>query len=100
MAPEQKAAELLFRVFANRVNAVTPTVLARILVAPHVAAELSSGERHGRSLYGVTVVIEGKDGRVYSAGSSPDEPLRSDVFGTRDAAVARIRELGKLAREH
>lgn len=100
MNSDHKAAELLFTVFANRVNAVTPTVLARILVAPHVAAELSSGERYGRTLCGVTVVIEGKDGRVHSAGSSPDDPLGSNVFDSREAAEARIRELRKLARGH
>jgi hypothetical protein len=100
MNPEQKAADLFFRRFANHVNCVTPTVLARTLLAPHVAAELSCGQRSGRTIYGVTVVIEGQDGRVYSAGTSPDEPLRSDVFTTRDAAEARIKQLGKLARGH
>ena len=99
MTSARKAADLLFRAYGPRLNALTPCVLARTLVAPHVAAELSYGMAHDRPLWGVSVAIEAPDGTVRPAGSSPDEPLRSHAYLSREAAEARLRELGKLGRE-
>jgi hypothetical protein len=96
MTHEGKAAHLLFRAYGAQLNAVTPCVLARVLVAPHVAAELSYGIAHDSPVWGVSVAIESPDGSVRRSGTSRDEPLRSSVYFSREAADERIRELGLL----
>ena len=99
MTSERKAVDILFRAYGPGFNAVTPCVLARVLVAPNVAAELSYGISDDTPVWGVSVAIEAPDGSVRRAGTSRDEPLRSAVYVSRESAEARLRELETLGRE-
>lgn len=79
-----RAAAILRRECGSSRNRVTPNVLSRVLVAPGVAVELAEGPSR-------------MDGTTRRAGSASEEPLRSGLFRSREAAERRIGELKELA---
>lgn len=94
------ADEILAKAYGRSTNSMTPVLLSTVLLAPGVAAEVSTSDpqmdlgntRPTPTLFGVSVALLQPDGtaRKVLGGRGVTAPIRSGVFGSRAAAEKHI----------